>query len=103
MSARTKVIRKMKNVFKINCSRNILDVIDQINPIIQGWVNYFRFGNSTRCFSYVKDWINTKVRKHMQRASKRKGIGWKRWSKDFIQNLDYSPITKFVYLESHTV
>ncbi|WP_372366015.1 group II intron reverse transcriptase/maturase [Candidatus Uabimicrobium sp. HlEnr_7] len=87
MSARTKVIRKMKNVFKINCSRHILDVIDQINPIIQGWVNYFRFGNSTKCFSYVKDWINTKVRKHMQRASKRRGIGWKRWSKDFIQKL----------------
>jgi len=31
-------------------------VIYLINPILRGWVNYFRIGNSARCFGYIKDW-----------------------------------------------
>ena len=26
----------------------------EINPILRGWVNYFRVGHSSRCFSMVK-------------------------------------------------
>ena len=76
MSARTKVIRKMKDLFKKHCSKNISDVIGLINPIIRGWVNYFRYGNSSKCFAYLRYWIHYKIRKHMQRSSKRKGVGW---------------------------
>uniref|UniRef100_UPI003F495FC2 hypothetical protein n=1 Tax=Cupriavidus taiwanensis TaxID=164546 RepID=UPI003F495FC2 len=32
------------------------------------------------CFGYIKDWVAKKIRRHMQRARKRQGFGWQRWS-----------------------
>jgi RNA-directed DNA polymerase len=37
-------------------------VIGIINPILRGWVNYFQIGDSSRCFSMVKRWVEKKVR-----------------------------------------
>ena len=31
-------------------------VITEINPILRGWVNYFRIGNAARCLAYVMNW-----------------------------------------------
>ena len=59
-------------------------VIVLINPILRGWVNYFGHGHASRCFSYVRDWVEKKVRRHLARNSKRHGFGWKRWSKSWI-------------------
>jgi hypothetical protein len=43
-------------------------VIAAINPILRGWVNYFRVGNAARCFGYVKEWVEKKVRRHLMPA-----------------------------------
>ncbi|WP_445668678.1 group II intron maturase-specific domain-containing protein [Orientia tsutsugamushi] len=32
-------------------------VIHLINQILHCWTNYFRIGNSSRCFGYVRDWV----------------------------------------------
>ena len=59
-------------------------MIELINPILRGWVNYFAVGDSSRCFSLVKDWVEKKIRRHLMRARKRKGFGWKRWSSEWL-------------------
>ena len=59
-------------------------VIELINPILRGWVNYFAVGHSSRCFSFVKDWVEKKIRRHLMRARKRKGFGWQRWSRQWL-------------------
>ncbi len=84
LKSRTKLLRKLKDIFRCYNSQPIGTVMFLINPILRGWVNYFRVGNSTKCFSYIKDWVERKVRRHLQRARQRSGFGWKRWSKDFI-------------------
>ena len=33
-----------------------------INPVLRGWVNYFRVGDSHRCFSMIKYWVEKKIR-----------------------------------------
>jgi len=38
-------------------------LIATINPILRGWVNYFATGYSSRCFSFVRNWVEMKVRK----------------------------------------
>lgn len=75
---------KLKEVFRRHESQPIGRVIEEINPILRGWVNYFRIGHAGRCFAFVKDWVEKKVRRHMMRARKRAGFGWKRWSRDWL-------------------
>lgn len=86
MKARTKLIRKLKEVFRRHQSQPIDRVIDLINPILRGWVNYFRVGHSSRCFGYVKDWMEKKVRRHMMRAKGLPGFGWSRWNRAWLYN-----------------
>ena len=84
MKARTKLLEKIKGIFKSQKSQPLDKVIKLINPILRGWVNYFRIGNSSQCFSYVKDWIQKKIRRHLMRARKLKGFGWNRWSNKWL-------------------
>ena len=52
--------------------------------MLRGWVNYFAHGHSGDCFSYVRDWVEKKVRRHLERNSKRRGFGWKKWSRRWL-------------------
>jgi len=80
LKQRTALLRKLKAVFRRWRSQPVGQVIATINPILRGWVNYFRVGNAARCFGFVKEWVERKVRRHMMRARGRRGFGWKRWS-----------------------
>ncbi len=84
MKARTTLLRELKEVFRRHQSQPVDRVIYLINPILRGWVNYFRVGNSSECFGYVKDWVAKKIRRHLMRARKRRGFGWNRWSRVWI-------------------
>ena len=81
---RTALVRKLKEVFRRWDSRPVGQVVAVINPILRGWVNYFRIGNAARCFAFVRAWVEKKVRRHMMRARGRRGFGWKRWSTAWI-------------------
>jgi RNA-directed DNA polymerase len=81
MKARTALLRELKEVFRRHQSQPVDRVIYLINPILRGWVNYFRVGHSSECFDYIKDWVEKKVRAHLMRARKRRGFGWNRWSR----------------------
>jgi RNA-directed DNA polymerase len=81
MKARTALLRDLKEVFRRHKSQPVDRVIYLINPMLRGWVNYFRVGNSSECFSYVRDWVEKKIRRHLMHARKRCGFGWDRWSR----------------------
>src|SRR6201987_4470098 len=84
MKKRTALFAKLREVFRQQVSQPVGKVIARINPILRGWVNYFRIGQSARCFSKIRDWVEMKIRRHMMRARLRKGQGWKRWSSAWI-------------------
>jgi len=81
---RTALYEKLREVFRQHVSWPVEVVIARINPILRGWVNYFRFGHSSSCFSKVKQWVEKKVRQHLMRARGRKGFGWTRWSSEWL-------------------
>jgi RNA-directed DNA polymerase len=81
---RTALLRKLKEIFRRYQSQPIDRVIQLINPILRGWVRYFAVGDASRCFGFVKDWVEKKVRRHLMRARNRKGFGWKRWSRQWL-------------------
>ncbi len=84
LKQRTALLRKLKDIFRGFDSQPMGRVVQLINPVLRGWVNYFAIGNSSRCFSYVKCWVEKKVRRHVLRARNRNGFGWKRWSRRWL-------------------
>jgi len=84
---RTALLGKLRDIFRRFQSQPIGRVIELINPILRGWVNYFAVGHSSQCFSFIKEWVDKKIRRHMMRARKRRGFGWKRWSKQWLYNV----------------
>jgi RNA-directed DNA polymerase len=86
LKKRTALLAKLKIVFRRYLSQPVERVIEQINPILRGWVNYFAAGHSSQCFSFVSQWVERKIRRHLMRAQGRQGFGWKQWSKDWLYN-----------------
>jgi RNA-directed DNA polymerase len=84
LKKRTALLGKLREVFRRFQSQPVDRVVQLINPILRGWVNYFAVGHSSRCFSFIKDWVAKKIRRHMLRARKRRGFGWKRWSRPWL-------------------
>jgi RNA-directed DNA polymerase len=77
---RTELLGKLKLAFRRNRSQPIGRVIEEINPILRGWVAYFAHGNATECFNYIRNCVEKATRRHLERNSKRRGFGWNRWS-----------------------
>jgi RNA-directed DNA polymerase len=65
LKKRTALVRKLQEVFRRWRSQPVRRVIAEINPILRGWVNYFRVGNAARCLG-------------------QRGFGWKRWSRVWL-------------------
>jgi RNA-directed DNA polymerase len=84
LKKRKALTQKLKEIFRRYISAPTGRMIERINPILRGWVNYFAVGNSSRCFSFAKSWVEKKIRRHLMRAQKRKGFGWKRWSSAYL-------------------
>ena len=81
---RTALLSKLKEIFRNFRSQPVGQVIEKINPILRGWVKYFAIGHSSRCFSYIQNWVEMKIRRHLARACQRRGFGWKRWSREWL-------------------
>ena len=50
-------------------------------------MNYFAVGNSGECFSFIQNWVEKKVRRHLMQARQRKGFGCKRWSSQWLYDV----------------
>jgi len=77
---RTELLQKLREVFRRHRSHPVQEVIREINPILAGWLMYFRIGHAGRHFRYIRRWVEKKVRRHLTRAARRPGFGWTRWS-----------------------
>jgi len=57
LTQRTALLEKLKEIFRHYDSQPVGRVITEINPILRGWVQYFRIGHAARCFAYVTNWV----------------------------------------------
>ena len=74
LKKRTALMRELKEVFRRYRSQPIERVINLINPLLRGWVNYFAVGHSSECFSFIKDWVEKKVRRQLGACSEAEGL-----------------------------
>jgi RNA-directed DNA polymerase len=84
MKKRKEIGRKVRAVLKFHRGKPLEEVIQAVNAVVRGWVNYFRIGNSNSTFYKVKYFVEKKVRRFVMKRKGRKGFGWKRWSKEEI-------------------
>lgn len=76
-------IRKITNPAR---PRKVEEVIKELNPVIRGWVNYFRIANSSKKFGKIKLYMANKVRKFMRRRRDKSGYGYKAYPDEYLYN-----------------
>jgi len=84
LKKRTALLRELGTIFRHYRSQPVNRVIAEINPILRGWVRYFAIGHSSRCFLFVREWVERKVRRHLRRNQQRGGYGWRRWRRAWL-------------------
>jgi RNA-directed DNA polymerase len=80
----TTVLRKVRDTLRESRHLSVRAAVGQVNPILRGWANYFRVGNSSQAFHKVEYHVERKVRRFAAKQRKRKGFGWKRWSSEIV-------------------
>jgi RNA-directed DNA polymerase len=84
LKKRSALLEKLRDLFRRFQSQPVGRVVELFNPIQGGWVTYFAAGHASRCFGFVRDWVEKKVRRHLMRARGRQGFGWDRWSRRWL-------------------
>jgi RNA-directed DNA polymerase len=80
----TSVLRNVRDSLRTSRHLSVHAAVAQVNPILRGWVNYFRVGNASQAFNKVQYHVERKVRRFAAKQRKRSGFGWKRWSSEMV-------------------
>ena len=78
------ILRKVRNTLRASKHLSVRDAVARVNPIVRGWVNYFRIGNSSSELDTVRTGVERKVRRFAVKKLKRRGLGWTRWSSEVV-------------------
>lgn len=76
-----------KNVRELTSPQSQLkigEIVRRVNPVVRGWVNYFRMGNSSEVFGEIRHFVQCRIRRYIRRGQKRHGYGWKTLKSDFL-------------------
>ncbi|MCK5030945.1 MAG: group II intron reverse transcriptase/maturase [Thermoplasmatales archaeon] len=60
-------------------NQNIGDVVKTLNPILRGWMNYFRYGNSERKFRLIDSYVQERLALWWSKKHQKSG---RRWTND---------------------
>jgi RNA-directed DNA polymerase len=80
---RTRFLRELSYMLRCSLHVPVQQVVrGVVNPRVRGWVNYFRWGNSSQDLQFVRWQVETKVRRFAsrQRPKRRGGRRWTTWS-----------------------
>ena len=70
------------------CRRNhgvpTVRLINQVNTVVRGWTNYYYYGNCSREFCKLKNYLNMKVRNYLRRKHAEKSKGYKKYPYSYL-------------------
>ena len=84
---RTQLLQKVGDTLRRTLHLTVGKVVRElVNPIVRGWVNFFRWGNPGQDFSFVRRQVEMKIRRFAsrQQPKRRGGRYWTTWSTDEI-------------------
>jgi group II intron reverse transcriptase/maturase len=82
--ATNNIRKKVRQITNYRRPIEVGQVVEELTPVIRGWVNYYRLGNSSKKFGKLKQYTAQKVRKFMNRRRQKSGYGWKRYSDKYL-------------------
>jgi len=53
---------KIRKITKRNAGRKLEEVIKELNPVLRGWINYYRVANMKRLARSLMEWIRRRLR-----------------------------------------
>jgi RNA-directed DNA polymerase len=62
-------------------------VIAKLNETVRGWANYFYYGNCSKSFVHLKNYMEERVRMYMRRKHRLKGRGYSRYPNEYLYNI----------------
>lgn len=62
---------KLRALFRQGKGRSVQKLIEELNPILRGWINYFRLAEVKDIFEELDGWIRRKLRNILWRQWKR--------------------------------
>jgi len=63
--------KKLKNIFRMGRGRSIARLIEDLRPILRGWIQYFRHAEVKGVFEELDGWIRRRLRLVIWRQRKR--------------------------------
>ena len=60
------------------------EMVQGLNRLLRGWVNYYRIGHATKWFSKVRDHVNQKVRRFIRKKRHKGGYRWKNIGREHL-------------------
>lgn len=79
--ARARLVARIRFATRHRRTDKVEVVVQEVNPIIRGWVNYFRIGNSADVFQKARDYIERKLSRYVFRKKHRRGFGGGKYPK----------------------
>lgn len=79
-----RVREKLRQRISAQIPMSIRDQIQMVNALLRGWVKYYGVGNASHSFNHIRDFVNKRVRRVLQRRAGRAGHGYKRYDSNFI-------------------
>jgi len=90
-SAQQAIRNKLKYLTSRRAPISPQEFVAMVNPVMTGWVNYFRHTNASQAFRGLQRFVNIRFRRYLTQRSKGRGFGWKRYpnSKLYAMGLAY--------------
>jgi RNA-directed DNA polymerase len=66
---------KLRRLFRLGRGRNLQRFIQDLTPVLRGWVNYFRLAEVKGIFEELDQWIRRKLR----------GLLWRQWKRVYAR------------------
>jgi len=77
-SAQQKIRNKLKYLTSRRAPSSPQEFVAKVNPVLTGWVNYFRHTNASQAFRGLQRFVNIRFRRSLTPSSTGRGFGWKR-------------------------
>ena len=74
-SSEARLRGKLKDAFRRGRGRNLGKMIEELQPVLRGWVNYFRLSEVKGIFEHLDQWIRRRLR----------CIIWRQWKRPYTR------------------